>query len=183
MNLLALDVATVVGCCDGKPGERPRLWTWDLRDAGDTRPLRFLALHRLLHTYFAEWACDGVVYEAPMPVGAMYSAGAHAATVLMTHGAIGVVELACASHDKPVEGFPVGRMRGAVLGWGRNEVRHSGIETKERVMKGVRLLGADPEDDNQADAFVVWAFACARLNPRTAHLTTPLFSRGEEKVV
>jgi Holliday junction resolvasome RuvABC endonuclease subunit len=178
MKLLALDIASVVGCCDGEVGGTPRLWTWDLRDVGPTRGERFMALHRLLQQYFNEADCDGVVYETPMGLAAMVERGATADTIIMLVGAIGVVELVCAERGKKVESLAVQSARASVLGWGRNTDKRQ--KTKDRVFNDVtKLFSVPAANHNEADAWVLWSYACARLNPRVAATMTPLFRSAQ----
>lgn len=191
MNVLALDIASIVGACDGAVGSKPRLWTWNLFDAGDTRPRRFLALAALLRRYLEQNPCDGVVYEAPLPLSAMHKLDrftrkvtflSNDDAVAFALGAQGVVELVCAEQRKPVKPLPVQPARQAVLGWARNidkvwvRDRMRPLTTKERVLRDVtEILKVPAENDNEADAYVLWAYAAALQNPRLAVAMTPLF--------
>ena len=194
-HLLALDVATVVGCCDGAIGGEPRLWSWFLDDAGPLRGARLHALAGFLDRYFAQQPCDGVVYEAPLGLGAMHRIGAQEATVALLRGAVGVVEERCYAHNKPVADLPAQAARESVLGWrthrkgqgvvvkrrkpvaGKPDVRDETV--KERIMREVALYAVAPMNDNEADAFVLWRFACNKENPRLALASTPLFREEE----
>lgn len=184
MILTAFDLATATGCCDGAPGEKPRLWTWYLRDGGDGRPQRLLHLAEFLERYFEKQPCDGVVYEKPMPLGMLNSHPAKKDgaskgfimsedNVAFARGAIGVLEMMSAKFGKPVEGLAVQDARQAVLGWRTNK---TGEGTKKRVVREVTtIFKVDAENDNECDAWVLHQFACARANPRTALQMTPLF--------
>lgn len=187
MIILGIDLATVTGLCDGEIGTKvPRCWSWFLRDAGDSRPARLLMLRRFLVKYFETQPCDLVVYEAPMSLGAMSTMGASEETVALLRGAIGVLELTCEEHGKPVESVPVQDARASVLGWRTNRKGSAGTlrlkngkvreeTTKERVMREVNALGIPVDNDNTADAFVVWRWACNSRVPRLAVEQTPLF--------
>ena len=176
--VLALDIATITGCCDGKVGGTPRIWSWHLKDGGESRPDRFLHLAKLLRRYFQTQPCSAVVYESPMPIGMIASKTdkrvmMSEANVAFARGAIGVVEMTCAEFGKPVEGVSVMDARQSVLGWRTN--RDKSIKTKDRVMRDVRALGYHADGDNESDSVVIWRYCCNRLNPRLAIAQTPLF--------
>jgi hypothetical protein len=175
--ICAFDLATATGVCDGAVGGKPRLFTWWLSDAGDSAGARWHMLHDTLDRYFEKEPCDGVVYELPMPLAVMGDIGAQEATVKFLRGAIGVLEERCYRHGKKVEGLSVQDARQAVLGWRTNKEKKSGIKTKARVMRDVKLLGVECDNDNECDAWVIWSFAAALQNPRVAIQMTPLFRR------
>jgi len=172
MILTALDIATSTGVCIGEVGKRPLLETWNLRDGGLSRPQRLRCLMEALFKHMSTFGAHTVVYEAPVPLSFMMKMGASEDTIAMLRGAIGVVEAVCSPN---VEALPAPKARHSVLGW---YVNKSGKNTKRMVVAGVRALGFDPQDDNQADAYVLWAYKSALLNPRLAVNYTPLF-RGD----
>lgn len=189
MIIAAFDLATVTGVCDGTVGSKPRLFSWYLADGGPSRPARLAELHRFLGRYFAKEPCDGVVYEAPMPLGMLTSKKdkrvmMSEANVAFARGAIGVLEATCHEFKKPVEALGVMDARACVLGWRTNRTSE---KTKARVVREARILGAkDAENDNETDAWVLWSYACARANPRLAVAMTPLFAgqpSGDEHAV
>jgi cytochrome c-type biogenesis protein CcmH/NrfG len=51
-------------------------------------------------------------------------------------------------------------------------------EAKKAVMAFCRMLRYAPNNDNEADAIIGFLYQSALLNPRTAHLSTPLFAAG-----
>jgi hypothetical protein len=188
MIILALDLATITGACDGI-AETPRLWSWHLADGGESRPQRLLHLAKFLRKYFTDCPCDGVVYEAPMPLGILNSGpkfnkitGAEEtktfklseANVMFARGAMGVLEMTACEFGKPVESFPVQAARKAVLGHARNP--HKDTKVKDWVVHEVtKIHRVDAETDNECDAWVLWQYAHVRANPRLAVMQTPLF--------
>lgn len=174
MIIAAFDLATATGVCDGQVGGRARLFSWYLSDAGTTHGARFHALAEFLNRYFAQEPCDAVVYEKPLDVAALANMHRNDAMVMFARGCIGVLEERCYALKKPCEAISVQDARQLVLGWRRNS-KKSGLKTKDRVMRDVRLHGVKPENDNEADAYVLWACASARSNPRLAAALTPLF--------
>jgi len=190
--ITAFDLATATGVCDGSIGGAPRIWSWYLSDGGRSRPARLLYLRRFLCAYFKEQPCDGVVYELPMSLGVMTQQGPRREgqhgnkrmmmseqNVAFARGAVGVLEMTCEEFKKPVEGLAVQDARHCVLGWRINNKKKSNEDTKTRVFREVtKVHGVHAENDNETDAWVLWAFAAARCNPRLALAYTPLF-RGE----
>lgn len=175
MVICAFDLATATGVCDGDITAAPRLFTWWLSDAGASMGARWHMLHDTLDRYFAKEPCDGVVYELPLNIAIMSGIGAQEATVQFLRGAIGVLVERCHANNKKVEGLDVQDARQSILGWRTNNEKKSGIKTKARVMRDVKLHGVPFENDNEADAAVLWLYACARCNPQKALQLTPLF--------
>lgn len=171
--IACFDVATICGCCDGFVGGRPRYWNWHTADAGPGRPQRLLYLWNFVNAYLteAEPRVERIFVEAPMPIAVMVQIGAQDDTVQFLRAAVGVIELAAAAHEIPVEWWNVQAARQAVCG---RRTYPKGTAKRE-VMKIVRTLGHEPDDDNTADAIVGWYYESALLNPRMALATAPLF--------
>ncbi len=192
MVIAAFDLATATGVCDGAVGASPRMWTWYLSDGGDLNRQHYSFLFDRLISYFDQEPCDRVVYENPRPVAATFGNAkptffangtprpqkrfmTSEATLNHLRGLIGVFELACEKRGKECEGIAVQEARKAILGWHINNEKKSGLKTKDRVMRDVKLLGADPDNNNEADAAVLWWYAAARSSPAIAVQMTPLF--------
>lgn len=180
--ITAFDLATITGVCDGD--SKPRVWTWDLHDAGppDDRPHRLGLLSRFIVKYLDAHKPSLIVYEAPMPLSAMMQRGSSEETVAFLRGSIGVLEAICGNRNIPVEGVTPQKARQSVLGWYTNK---TGEKTKPRVIREVTMLGlrgidGEAPSENECDAYVVWQWAINRLNPRLAHLQTPLFRGGQK---
>jgi hypothetical protein len=179
MIVCALDLATATGVCDGPVGGRARCWSWYLKDGGDTRPERLLQLAKFLRAYFQKCPCDGVVYEAPMPIGVIAGKPGKRGFIMsednvaFARGAVGVLEMTCCEFSKPIDSIRVMDARATTLGWRTNK---TGEETKARVMREVtKVHGVDVESDNEADAWVLWMAACMRADPKLALEQAPLF--------
>ena len=189
MIIAAFDVATVTGCCDGAPGAKtPRVWSWYLRDGGPSRPDRLFHFAKFLRRYFQTEPCDAVVYEEPIPIGFLARGGKKTddkgakgfmmseQNVAFARGAIGVLEMTAREYGKPIEGLAVQDARQAVLGWRTNFKKKSGEDTKHRVFREVTTLyKIHCDNDNESDAWVLWAYAAARTNPAVAMQLDPLF--------
>lgn len=183
MIIAAFDLATATGACDGPVGGEPRLWSWYLDDAGGERPARLALLRSFLVKYFDQCQCDGVVYPKPLPIGVITEMGRKDNRMMMSEdsigfarGAIGVLEATAYEFRKPLRQLTDSEARKSVLGWYTN--RDKTIPTKKRVLRDVKVLGIDPQNDNEADAFVFWRHACHLQNPRLAAAVTPLFAHA-----
>lgn len=168
MRVAAFDLATATGACDGTPGSVPRSWTWRLQ--GATREHRFGMMLAYADRYFAEAKPGAVFFEAPM---LLIQKGRGEAPVAVLRGLIAIV---CASASragvKRIEGIDVQQARRALLG-------HSPAagEGKQLVFDRCRLLGWAPANLDESDSMAIWNYGCALVNPRIAHIATPLFLR------
>jgi hypothetical protein len=179
--IAAFDIATAVGACDGVPGRVPRVWTWFLDDATGGRRFKFCYFRRLLDEYFGGVHVDAVYYEQPVNLRVLMQIGATEEVIAMLRGAIGVIE-SSATHAGIQTVLPVSVQdaRGALTGkrtFPRRKVGKKSVSTaKDAIMDTARMMGVDVATDHEADAYAVWWYACARHNPRLAHLADPLFA-------
>ena len=175
-NILALDVANSIGFCLGRVGtSEPLIGSINLRDVGTARPRRLLYLAKALASMFARYAIDQVYYEAPMAIAVAARVGATEETMLLLRGAIGVVECEAARAGiEDIDSFTVQEVRKHLLGAGRLP-KGTG---KKAVMDMVATLGYKVKDDNEADAVAGWLYCSALVDPRRAHLVTPLFAES-----
>ena len=182
--IAAFDVATSVGVCDGVAGGTPRLFTWNLRDAGDGRPRRLAYLRAFLDSYFKTEAVGRVYYEKPMPIAAQVNAkpgsgyGASEDQLAFLRGSLGVLE-ACAAMAgiHVIEGVSVQDARKHFCGQRRFDKVDGKSTAKDHVLRMCAILKIPAANDHEADAAAIWSLACAMNNPRTAHLHSPLFQQ------
>ena len=166
------DLAGKIGVCHGVVGTpRPTMESWDITKAGE-RPERLVLLDEMLERHFADYPVEAVFYEAPLPIAVLIHIGATEQSIQMMRSLAAVVEQCCARHSVKVASWQVQAARHAVMGQGRFKRG----EAKKAVMKFCRMLRYNPRNDNEADALIGWLYQSALLNPRTAHLTTPLFA-------
>lgn len=172
MFITALDVATATGICHGRVGATPLTFTWHLDDGGKARPLRLCYFRRRLDQYFDSTMVDAVYYEAPVNLRVMMKIGASDETIALLRGAIGVLE-ASAVHAgiTTVEAIPVQNAREALTG----QRTFTKGTAKAKIIQTAKMLGVAVANEHEADSYAVWWTACARHNPRLAHLITPLF--------
>ena len=170
--IVGLDIATSCGGADGEPGQIPRLWTWNLREAGEGRPARLAMLAAYWSRYLDENKPSAVFYEAGMTLRVALKVGTTDEVFAMLRGAIGIVE-ACAYRARVpvIRSIEVQKARRHFIGGGfipRNE-------GKNAVWKRCKMLKWPATNLDESDAAAIWALGCALSNPRTAHLTSPLF--------
>ncbi len=178
--VVAFDIATATGVALGRLGEKPRVTTWDMREVGPSRTLRLLHFSNLCDEFFSRHHIDVLRYEAPMPIAVASKIGASEETMLLLRGMIGVLECCGARAGiYDIKSFAVQNARKHLTGqrtFPKNAKGES--QAKAAVMKMARALGVDCKNDNESDAFCGWSYSCALLNPRLAHLVTPLFAEG-----
>jgi hypothetical protein len=173
MRVAGFDLASNVGAADGEPSGKPRTWSWNLGKPGVSRPEKLGRLLRYAERYFSEYRPDALFYEKGLPLGAAFQIGMSEDTVALLRGAIGILE-ACAARAgvARIEGVEVQKARRHLVG----RERLAAGTGKEAVWKMCRVLGWPVTDMDQSDAAAIWAYGGALMNPRLAHLSTPLFA-------
>jgi hypothetical protein len=164
--------------CIGKPGDaQPFVATWNLREAGTSRPRRLRYLFDLCDKLFRTSQIDIVRFEAPMRLAAMGKMGTSEEVMLLLRGAIGVLECAASRAEiEDIGSFDVQDARQHFLGQRRFPKGKNGKSAaKDMVLRQCEILGIEVHDDNSADAVAGWSYCCALANPRIAHHVTPLF--------
>jgi Holliday junction resolvasome RuvABC endonuclease subunit len=173
LTITCLDLATKTGVAYGLAGGKPTLETWDLR-AAEERPAKLVLLDQMLDRHIAAFRPSMIYYEAPLPLSVLMAIGATESTIQMLRSLAAVVEQAAWRNEVGVGSWPVQTARQAVIGRGR----FPRGEAKRHVMAFCRLLRYAPNNDNEADSIIGFLYQSALLNPRTAHLSTPLFATG-----
>lgn len=148
--VLALDLASVTGWCEGELGQRPTYGS--VRLVGSTFGARFAALADFLQGRFESPAPPSqVVFESPLPSSA--DAGG------INQGRLGIgfaamVEYACYRYATPCFESSVSRTRKQVTGRGGGFGTRDGA--KRHVIEWCRQNGFDPHDDHAGDAIILW---------------------------
>lgn len=162
MIVLAMDVATTTGLCVGQSGADPRAWVVNLGEAPDDR--RFSNVLRLTHELIEKNHPDLIVVEAPI-------GGPRASAYLI--GLVACVRGCAFNRNVRCEVAHLGTVRKHFLGKSLS-VKHfphlkpaaAKKAMKDEVVQRCRLLGWNPQDDNEADAYAIWDWACAVYAPR-----------------
>jgi len=170
--ITCLDLAITTGVAHGLAGAaKPVLETWSLKEPG-TRPAKLALLDQMLDRHIADYHPDMIFYERPLPIAVLMKIGATESTIQMLRSLAAVAEGSAGRHDLRVGSWTVQEARQGVMGRGR----FPRGEAKRAVMAFCRTLKYEPENDNTADALIGFLYQSALLNPRTAHLSTPLFA-------
>lgn len=196
-ELLALDLASAFGWAQGSIGA-------ELCDFGSGRFAPEGAPSQRVFGGCSAWITArlrdrppaAVCFEAPVPP--IFVRGkTTVATTRIAYGLAGIVEAACdlagievreAAPDD-VRRFFIG-MRAAKDGPAHNKLAIAGkvpskaqlskarrADTKNAVGDRCRLLGYEPEDDDQSDAIALWHYFGATRSRAAAIQSTPLFGR------
>ena len=188
-NVLALDVATVMGWAQGRADQmKPRFGTYNLgRLARDTED-KMAALMRWMLDVIRVDRPDLVVIERAMDPNLAARLGNRSITIEE------LIALAkCAGAVCRLAGIPFKYCdRQKALGFFTGQSTYkdekdprTGKVTKSRdvgkraTVRRCYQLGIEVQDDNQADAVALFMWACGQLNPAIAHRVTPLFSLPE----
>ena len=147
--VLALDLGTTTGWCEGELGAHPVYGS--VRLVGSSFGARFAALADFLQDRFESPAPPHqVVFEAPLP--RTDAAGINAGRLGI--GLASIVEYACHRYAIPCFESNTSRTRKQVTGRGGGW--KSRDEGKRHVVDWCRANGFDPHDDNAADSIVLW---------------------------
>lgn len=171
--ILAIDASTTkTGFAFGGPHDgAPKGGVWKLPGAEDhTFPLTCARLGRSITELCRMLKIEHVAVEKPIvAMGANNAAHTMVALMKLTGGIITVAAMTGASVSEPA----ISTVRKHFIGQGNLRSQ----DAKRAVMERCRLLGWPYQDDNQADANAVWAFAMAQRYPSWAPQSTPLFGR------
>lgn len=163
-GLLALDLATRTGFAHWRPGERVILGTNVLPRTGPDVGWFLEKFCEWLRPTITHLAPVRVVFEAPW-VGP----NTHQDTARKLLCLAGITELVCRWEGAPYCEANIPTVRRHFIGHGRMPRK----DAKAATMARAKLLGMDPEDDDQADAFALLDYYAAIRGapvpwPRTA---------------
>lgn len=162
MKILALDLATSTGVCAGNSGAAPHAWTVSLGGLPDDR--RFSNVLRLTHAIIEEHTPDLIVVEAPVggPKASAYLIG----LVACVRGCSFDMGIRCeTAHLATVRRHFIGKNL-TVKHFPHLKMAAAKKAIKSEVIHQCRLVGWNPQDDNEADAMAIWDWACAVFAPR-----------------
>lgn len=144
MNILALDLATKTGWCCGKPSG---VQTFDVK-RGESPGMRFLRLTAWLEEMQKlSGPFDVISYEMAHHRG---GAATQCCVGMTTH----VLSFA-AKHNIEVMPVHTATLKKWATGHGK--------ASKEAMIEFARSKGYDPIDDNEADAIIIYCYACETL--------------------
>jgi hypothetical protein len=174
VNVLALDLARVIGWAWGPPGTAPRFGSYRLTKASSSRAAAYRELRLWLDLKLSVLnSTDLIVYESPaLPMHMHGHTNINAIRLL-----IGLCEtLEEWAYDKfELSEAPVAQVRSHFIG--RNMKAKL---AKPHTLARCRQLGWDVQTFDEADACALWDYQCGFLRPDLAAHTTPLFAGGNE---
>lgn len=172
-GILALDLASHTGWCEGIPGETPTHGSLRFAPPSSGPGAVLGGLLDFMAKRLSAFRYRAVVYEAPLdPRWKGNQTNLNTARILI--GMPGVVEAVCNLTGTPVREATSGDVRMHMIG-----CRPKKDAAKPMVIAKARELGFDPQDDDAADAIMIWHYACSMLAPKEARDTTPLMSRAK----
>lgn len=141
--VLTLDLARKFGWCAGVPGAHPEYGTVELQ--GRAHGLVYADLIRWIHALIRQHQPAEIAIEAPL--GSNGSSTTRLAFGLAAH-----LHLLAHEHGIPIREEPVWRTRREVLG--RSDFPAG--TAKSEAVAWCRANGFAPQDDNSADAIILW---------------------------
>lgn len=165
MKILALDVASTMGVCFGRPLTTPTTWTVDLSTAGKDHKARYAKARAFIRHMHKQLAPDLIAIEAPI-------GGPDASHYLIR--LVGAIDDAAYDLGIQTVEYNIGSVRKFFLG--KHFTKRdfpaltdaaAGKIIKGKVFSRCRALGWQVADLDQADAGALWDYACARES--TAH--------------
>lgn len=190
MNILALDLATTTGVAfgDASIGKPSKYYSTRFAKPGSGPDIVGCAFL----TWFADLTrverFDAVFIERAMHPSIAAKIGTTAETNMILVGlAFMASSFARARNIPRVEFIDAQAAKKHFAGQARfkNEVDPvTGKEVKSRevgkraTIARCQQLGLNVSDDNTADAIALWMFGASKVNPRLAHVSTPLFARA-----
>jgi hypothetical protein len=169
--ILALDVASRTGVCEGRAGETPIFYTKQFAKEGDEHEDVFAAALLWLVERLKVDLPDAVYIEAPLSPGVYGKTNAETTTRLLGMWAT----LAAAVKVKGVRyrRAKVSTVRAAFIGHGRLE----GAEAKRRAFDLCKALGWAPKNRDEADAGAIFWWASSQMAPKLTQIITPMMQQ------
>lgn len=176
-KILALDVATSMGCAFGRPQAKPVAWSYDFGKWRD-HDARFAQAMRFIREMHKQLLPDLIAIEAPI-------GGKDANAYLV--GLVACMRGQAKDLGMVTVEYHAGSVRKHFLGKGLTSRDFAGlsqakakIEIKNRVADRCRALGWSFPNLDAADALALWDFACAKeCRPHSTETVGGLF--GEQK--
>ncbi len=178
--ILALDIATKTGVCEGRVGEAPRFYSLRFARDGEDHEEAFARALRWIVERFQVDRPDAVCVEAPVnpapimgrvdPETGRLGLSTNPDTTIRLMGLWAV--LAAAAKVKGVRYFRVHvqTARKAFVGAGNLK----GPEGKRRSFEMCKAIGWGPNNRDESDAGCVFYWAACQLAPNLAPVITPM---------
>lgn len=180
--IIALDVATTTGVCEGRVGDdaAPSFYTLKLGREHDDHEDSFARALRWIAERLTVSKPDAIYIEAPInPAAFLGKYDAETGRMGMTTNPDTTIRLiglwatmAAAAKVKGVmyRRAAVGTVRKAFIGHGNLK----GAEAKRRCFAMCNMLDWSPNNRDESDAGAVWYWAATQLDPNNAPIVTPM---------
>jgi hypothetical protein len=179
MRILALDVATVTGVCDGVAGEEPTFSTVRFGSDGEEHEEAFERALRWIAERLRDHPPDAVRAEATINLAAFMrfnpktkkaELATTPATIIRLTGLSAVIAAAVKVKGIPYEHVRVGTARKGFIGHGNLK----GPEAKRRSFEMCKLIGWHPSNRDESDAGAIWFHGVSQLAPHLLPRITPM---------
>ncbi len=170
MRVVGLDVASSTGVCLGEPGQAPQFWTEDLRGGGKTHDARFASALRLTKRLISDHNVEAIGIEAPLIVPKRDKKANN--ELLM--GLVACIRGWAAIKGVRCETFEIRTIDRHFLGSVQTEGRDA---RKAAIWNRCKMLGWEPQTQDEADAGSVYEVMCSRMSPAYAASSGLLLSR------
>lgn len=178
MKILALDVATRMGCAFGRPSSAPATWTVGFDELRE-HDARFSKAIRFMQEMHKQLAPDLVAVEAAV-------GGRDANAYLI--GLVAVLRGAACNLGMRTVQYQIGSIRKHFLGrhFTKADFPHLSETAATKMIKGkvlqrCRALGWQISDHDQADAASLWDYACAQERVEHQMTTLPGLFQGKPR--
>lgn len=168
-TIMALDIASSMGLCVGRPGEKPRFEVIRLAKKDD-EPLDVFGRA-------VGWAAERFMVEKPdrlyieAPTQSLAMGGkTNARTILILYGLYAAIGGIARRKGIMVREGKVQTIRKHFIGHGNMK----GPDAKRKVAEVCRMLGWEPPNHDAADSGALWHWACAQLAPKATPLVDPI---------
>lgn len=169
-SVLALDLATTFGWCEGVPGEKPIFGEQRFAPAGADSSAVFAGAIKWVAERCSAFKPSILIYEAPLDPRHLGPKTTRD-TALRLIGLPACVEgTAYLSGVYDIREARADDVRSFLLG-----TRPKKADAKRMVMDRLKLLGHEVKGDNEADALAIWLYASALIDPKAGIQTAPLF--------
>jgi hypothetical protein len=178
--ILALDIATKTGVCEGRAGETPRMYSVQFGKPGDEHEDAFERALRWVAERLQVSRPDAIFVEAPINPGAFVgrydeergkvTMTTNPDTTIRLMGLWAVLAAAVRLKGIRYERVNVQTARKLFIGVGNLK----GQEAKRRCYDLCTLLGWDPSNRDESDSACVWNWGVTKIAPRLAPVITPM---------
>lgn len=179
-NILALDIASTTGVCEGRVGFAPRFYTMQFARRGDEHEDAFERALRWIAERLRVDKPDAIFVEAPInpaafmgrvdPETGRLGLSTNPDTTIRLMGLWAVLAAAAKVKGVRYRRVNVNSARKAFIGAGNLK----GAEAKRRCFEMCKTIGWAPENRDESDAGCVFYWGACQIAPNLAPVITPM---------